>query len=227
MKIGILLSGCGVFDGSEIQEAVLTMLAITEAGHEYICIGVDQDQHHVVNHLNGSEMAESRNMMVESARIARGNIQNINFVSPADLDAVVLPGGFGVAKNFSSWAFDGPEGDILPEVKLFLVNMINVGKPVCALCVSPIVVAKALEGSVLSPTLTLGTDEEASPYDIPEFNAGIERVGAKSIKKGISEIHVDRENLIVSAPCYMQETNILAVRKNIQQAIAATLELCV
>ncbi len=225
MKIGVLLSGCGVYDGTEIQEAVLSMLAIKEAGHEYVCISVNEDQHHVINHTNGEEMQESRNMMVESARIARGDIQEIGLVSPADIDAVVMPGGFGAAKNFSSWAFNGPDSEIKPGVKLFLVNMVNVGKPVCALCVSPVVLAKALEGSTVSPSLTLGTSAEASPYDIKGFHAGIEQVGAKSHETGITEVHIDRENRIVSAPCYMQDTDILAVRSNIKAAVQATLEL--
>lgn len=226
MKIGVLLSGCGVYDGSEIQEAVLTMLAIKEAGHDYICISVDEKQHHVVNHTNGDEMNESRNMLVESSRIARGDIHEIGSVHPADLDAVVMPGGFGAAKNFSTWAFAGPDSDISPKVKLFLVNMINVGKPICALCVSPVVLAKALEGSAIHPTLTLGSVNESSPYDINDFHVGIEKVGAKSVSKGIEEISIDRENLIVSAPCYMLDTDILSVRNNIKMALEATLELC-
>ena len=151
MKIGVLLSGCGVYDGAEIQEAVLTLLAIEEIDAEAICISIDKEQYHVVNHLNGQEMDESRNMLIESARIARGNIQDINNIDPADIDALVIPGGFGSAKNFTKWAFSGPEGDILPEVKLLLVNMINIGKPIAALCVSPVVMAKALEGSSINP----------------------------------------------------------------------------
>ena len=227
MKIGILLSGCGVYDGSEIQEAVLTMLAIKEMGHDYICISVDKEQHHVINHTNGNEMNESRNMLVEAARIARGDISEIATVSPADLDAVVIPGGFGAAKNFSNWAFNGPDSTVLPEIKLFLVNMINVGKPICALCVSPVIVAKALQGSSISPTLTLGNAIENSPYDIPDFHSGIEKVGAKSVEKGIKEICIDQNNRIVSAPCYMFDTDILSVRNNIKSAIEATLKLCV
>ncbi len=227
MKIGVLLSGAGVYDGSEIQEAVLAMLAIKESGHEYVCISVDKNQHHVVNHITGDEMDEERNMLVESARIARGEILKIENVSPADIDAVVTPGGFGAAKSFSNWAFQGPEGDILPEIKLFLVNMVNVGKPICALCVSPVVIAKALEGSSIKPFLTLGSSQEKSPYDIPGFHAGIESVGAVTAEKGIAEINIDRENLIVSAPCYMFDTDILSVRNNIKKAIEATIELCV
>jgi len=227
MNIGVLLSGCGVYDGSEIQEAVLSMLAIKEAGHNYVCIGVDKEQHHVINHGTGEEQLESRNMLTEAARIARGEIQEINSISPADLDAVIIPGGFGAAKNFSKWAFEGPNGSILPEVKLFLVNMVNVGKPICALCVSPVVVAKAFEGSSINTTLTLGTDKEASLYDISEFHSGIEQVGANAITKGINEVQVDTKNRIVSAPCYMMDTDILSVRNNIKQALEQTLKLCV
>jgi len=226
MKIGILLSGCGVYDGSEIQEAVLAMLAVKEAGHEYVCISVDQPQHHVMNHLTGEEMPEQRNMMVESARIARGDVKAIGTVHPADIDAVILPGGFGAAKNFTKWAFDGPDAEILPEVKLFLVNMANVGKPICALCVSPVVVAKALEGSSIHPQLTLGTSHEKSPYDINSFHQGLEKTGAEFAEKGILELNIDRGNRIVSAPCYMLETDILSVRNNIKAAVEATISLC-
>lgn len=226
MKIGVLLSGCGVYDGSEIQESVLAMLAIAEAGHEYVCISVDKKQYHVINHLTGEPMDEERNMMIESARIARGDVHNINDVHPADIDAVVIPGGFGAAKSFTSWAFDGPAATILTEVKLFIVNMINVGKPICALCVSPVVVAKALEDSAFHANMTLGSSEVKSPYDIKEFHTGIENVGAKSTEKGIKEVQVDKENRVVSAPCYMLETDILEVRNNIATAINETILLC-
>jgi len=226
MKIGILLSGCGVYDGSEIQEAVLAMLAVKEAGHEYVCISVDQSQHHVVNHLTGEEMPEQRNMMVESARIARGEVLAIGNVHPADIDAVILPGGFGAAKNFTKWAFEGPDTTILPEVKLFLVNMSNVGKPICALCVSPVVVAKALEGSAINPSLTLGTGAEQSPYDIKAFHDGLLKTGATYQERGIRELSIDAENRIISAPCYMLEADILAVRNNIKIAVNATIEMC-
>src|SRR5690554_6513592 len=167
MKIGLLLSGCGVYDGAEIHESVSTLLAIAEAKHEAVCI--DKDQHHVINHLNGEEQNENRNMLVEAARIARGEITEISEITPADIDALVIPGGFGSAKNLTSWAFNGPDGTILPEVKLLLVNMINVGKPIVALCVSPVVVAKALEDSKVKPFMTIGSDQAESPYDINGF----------------------------------------------------------
>jgi enhancing lycopene biosynthesis protein 2 len=224
-KIGILLSGCGVYDGSEIQETVLAMLAIQEAGTEYFCISIDKNQHHVINHLDGTEMAESRNMMIESARIARGNVKNINEVEIRDFDALVIPGGFGNAKNLSSWAFDGPNGTILPEVKLLIVNCINAGRPIAALCVSPILIAKALEDSDLHVELTLGNITDASPYNINDFHAGLQAAGAKTFEKNIDGIQIDEKLKIVSAPCYMMEANILEIRNNIKQAIDALLLL--
>lgn len=225
MKIGVLLSGCGVYDGSEIQEAVLSMLAIEEAGAETVCISIDANQHHVINHLTGEAQDEKRNMLVESARIARGSVIPVDKVDLNELDGLVIPGGFGNAKNLTSWAFDGSNGSILPEVKLLLVNLVNIGKPIAALCVSPVVLAKAFEGSAVHPTLTLGTDKASSPYDIPAFSQGLEATGAKSEYKTVSEITVDPANKIVSAPCYMMEANILEVRNNIKQAVDKLVEL--
>lgn len=225
MKIGVLLSGCGVYDGAEIHEATMTLLSIAEIDAEAICISIDKDQHHVVNHITGEEMKESRNMLVESARIARGNIKNIADIDPVDIDALVIPGGFGSAKNFTKWAFSGPDGDILPEVKLLIVNMLNIGKPIAALCVSPVVLAKALEESNIKASMTIGSDQEASPYDIKGFSGGIESTGATTEMKTVREILVDRENKIVTAPCYMMNANILDIRKNVRSAIEALRDL--
>ena len=221
MKIGVLLSGCGVYDGAEIQEAVLTLLAIDEIGAEAVCISVNHEQHHVINHFTGEEMNEKRNILVESARIARGNIRDISEVDPIDIDGLVIPGGFGSAKNFTKWAFNGPEGEILPEVKLLLVNMVNVGKPIAALCVSPVVLAKALEGSSIPAHVTIGTDQEASPYDIKGFSAGLQSTGLETSMKSVREICVDTKNKIITAPCYMMEASINDIRRNIRSAVEA------
>lgn len=225
MKIGVLLSGSGVYDGAEIHESVLTLLAIAEGGDEAICIGVDKNQHHVINHLNGEEMNEERNMLTEAARIARGDIKNINDVDPANIDMLVIPGGFGSAKNFTKWAFEGPEGDILPEVKLLLVNLINIGKPIAALCVSPVVIAKAFQDSDMTLNLTIGSDKEESPYDIKSFSDGLEATGATTEMKTKSEVLVDEENKVVTAPCYMMDTDIVTLRNNIKEAINAAKKL--
>jgi len=225
MKIGVLLSGCGVYDGAEVQEATMTLLSIAEIGAEAVCISVDKDQHHVVNHLTGEEMPQKRNMLVESARIARGNVSNIMDIDPVDIDALVIPGGFGSAKNFTSWAFDGPDGSILPEVKLLIVNLLNVGKPVAALCVSPVVMAKALEGSNIHAKMTIGSDQMESPYDIQGFSSGLESLGATTEMKTVEEILIDKENKIVTAPCYMMDASILDIRRNVRSAIEALRDL--
>jgi len=225
MNIGVLLSGNGVYDGAEIQEAVLTLLAIDEMGWNAVCISVDKPQHHVINHLTGEVMDESRNMLIEAARIARGQITPIDSISPADIDALVIPGGFGSAKNFTSWAFDGPVSTILPEVKLLLVNLVNVGKPIVALCVSPVVVAKAFEGSSIHPTLSLGSGSESSPYDINGFNEGLKATGAIAQERTIREVLIDPTNRIICAPCYMMDARITEINANIKQAMVALNEI--
>jgi enhancing lycopene biosynthesis protein 2 len=221
MKIGVLLSGCGVYDGAEIQEAVLTLLAIAEIGAEAVCIGIDSDQHHVVNHLNGEEMGEKRNMLIEAARIARGSIVDISTISPSEIDALVIPGGFGSAKNLTNWAFEGANGTIDARVKLLLVNLINIGKPIAALCVSPIVIAKALEGSGIHSNLTIGTTQGSSPYDIQSFTDGLVSLGCTGTMKSVDSILIDPTTKIITAPCYMMDATILEVRNNIKMAIDA------
>lgn len=220
MKIGVLLSGCGVYDGSEIQEAVFTLLAIEENGAEAICFAPDKDQVQVINHLDGKiEKGEKRNVLKESARIARGKIKSINKTSIDDFDALVIPGGFGAAKNLNSWAFDGPECEIDHAVKHIIVDMINAKKPIAALCMGPTVIASALQGTGIGTKLTVGTDKEKSPYDIKGISNGMESVGVMSVMKTIREICVDEENKIVTAPCYMMEASISEVRKNTKDAI--------
>lgn len=225
MKIGVLLSGCGVYDGVEIQEAVLTLLAIEEMGDEAVCIAVDANQHHVINHINGEELPESRNMLVEAARISRGKIHNIRAIQPVDIDALVIPGGFGSAKNFSSWAFHGADGTILPEVKLLIVNLINVGKPIAALCVSPVVLALAMKNNSIPLSLSIGSTNEDSPYDILGFQEGIKQTGAAIQDKNVREILIDHDNKIVCAACYMMDASILDVRLNVQSALLALKQL--
>lgn len=225
MKIGILLHGSGVYDGTEIHEAVLSLLAIAEAGHEYQCIAPNVKQHHVVNHLDGSEMDQERNVLIESARIARGEVVDLSEFDPSDIDALFMPGGFGTAKNLTKWAFEGPQGSILPEIKNLLLNMIENQKPIAALCMSPTTVAKALEGTHYHAHLSVGSSVEASPYDIAAISGGMESIGVEAESKTVAEVSVDGELKIVCAPCYMMEASILEVRANIQQALQALLSL--
>jgi len=219
MKIGVLLAGCGVYDGSEIHEAVFTLLAIDELGAEAVCMAPDVEQHHVVNHLTGDEMDENRNVLTESARIARGKVQALGEVKLNELDALVIPGGFGAAKNLNKWAFSGPDGDILPEVTDAIRTFIDNKKPIAGLCMGPTVIAKALEGSGIKATLTVGSTAAASPYDIAGISSGMESIGATASMRTLQEVEVDGKNLIVTAPCYMMEGSISEIRNNIKQAI--------
>jgi enhancing lycopene biosynthesis protein 2 len=225
MKIGVLLSGNGVFDGSEIHEAVFTLLAIDENGAEASCFAPDIDQHHVLNHMTGEEMNETRNVLIESARIARGNIKDIKVISHENIDALIIPGGFGAAKNLTNWAFQGPDGEIQSDVKRIINEMVVHGKPVCGLCMGPTVIAKALEGSGITASLTVGTTEAPSPYEIDAISAGMEKTGATAVMKDITEIMVDETNKIVTAPCYMMEATISQIRNNIKMAVDKTIEL--
>jgi enhancing lycopene biosynthesis protein 2 len=225
MKIGVLLSGNGVFDGSEIHEAVLTLLAIDENDAEAVCYAPDIEQHHVINHITGKEMDEKRNVLIESARIARGKIKQLSEFNADDIDALVIPGGFGAAKNLTKWAFSGPDGEILEDVKKAINEIIISNKPLAGLCMGPTVIARALQGSGIKTELTIGTTEENSPYDIKAISEGIEKTGANAVMKSISEIAVDEKNKIVTAPCYMMQASITEVRKNIQTAINQLVEM--
>ena len=224
-KIGVLLSGSGVYDGSEIHESVFTLLAIDENKGEAVCIAPNIDQHHVVNHLSGDEMNEKRNVLVEAARIARGAVTDLSEMSSDGLDALVVPGGFGAAKNLTKWAFSGPDGEINVDVKRIIVDMVHNRKPVVGLCMGPTVISKALEDAGLKQHLTVGTTEGESPYEIDAISAGMEKVGAIAEMKTIKEINIDELNRIISAPCYMMEGSITDVRNNIKQAIDQLFEM--
>lgn len=224
-KIGVLLHGSGVFDGSEIHESVFTLLAIAEAGAEAVCFAPNVYQHHVLNHTTGEEMPETRNVLVESARIARGNIKDIVDIQASELDGLVMPGGFGTAKNITKWAFEGPNGPILESVKNLIVELVAQGKPIAGLCMSPTTIAKALEGTAYHAHLTVGTTNEASPYEIAAISAGMESIGQVAEMASVREIVVDEKLKIVTAPCYMMEANIVEVRDNIKQAVDALIAL--
>ncbi len=224
-KIGVLLHGNGVFDGSEIHESVFTLLAIAEVGAEAVCFAPNVNQHHVLNHMTGQEMTETRNVLVESARIARGNIKDIVDVNADDLDGLVMPGGFGTAKNITKWAFEGPSGSILESVKTLILTLVRQRKPIAGLCMSPTTIAKALEGTEFHAHLSVGTTMEPSPYDIAAISAGMESIGQVAEMASVREVSVDKDLKIITAPCYMMEASIVEVRENIRQAIEKLISL--
>ena len=220
-NIAVILSGCGVFDGSEIQEVVFTLLAIAENGGTYQCFAPDMQQHHVLNHITGEEMKESRNVLIESARIARGQILSLKSFQAEKFDGLVIPGGFGAAKNLTQWAFNGPHGEIQEDVKNAIVSMAGIQRPIVGLCMGPTVIAKALEGSSVKAHLTVGTDKAPSPYEIAAISSGMQKTGAVAEMRTIDEILIDTDNKIITAPCYMMEADIVQVKKNVEQAIKA------
>jgi len=225
MKYAVLLHGNGVFDGTEIHEAVCCLLAIAQAGHQYQCVAPDVLQHHVINHTNGAEMNESRNVFIESARIARGDIKKVSEISADDFDGLVMPGGFGTAKNITKWAFQGPEGPIIPEVKKLILGFAEANKPIAALCMSPTTLAKAFEGSRFHAKLSVGSTDAPSPYEIAAISEGMSKIGAEPEMKTKKEISVDAALKIICAPCYMMEANIVDVYENTKQAIDELIRL--
>ncbi len=215
VKIGVLLSGCGVYDGSEIHEAVITLLALDEAGAEALCMAPDMPQYHVINHLTLQETGEKRNVLVESARIARGNIKNLKEVKASDIDGLIMPGGFGAAKNLSDFAFKGSDAKVQPDVQRLLQELITQGKPIGAICIAPATVAKAL--SSRNPEVTIGTDETTA--------SAIREMGGRHTSCSVEMIHVDKENRIVSTPAYMLGPGIKEVAVGIRKLVNKVVEL--
>ena len=212
-RIGVLLSGCGVFDGAEIHEAVLTLLALDQAGAETVCMAPDMDQFHVINHLTQEVADEKRNVLVESARIARGEIKNLKDVQASDLDGLILPGGFGAAKNLSDFAVKGPAATVHPEVGRLLNEMASAGKPIGAVCIAPATLTRAL--SDRKPEVTIGTDEGTA--------SAIETMGGIHKNCPVEAIHLDSANKIVTTPAYMLGPGIKDVAQGIQKLVAQSL----
>lgn len=211
-KIGVVLSGCGVFDGAEIHESVITLLAIDRAGAEAVCMAPNVDQMHVVNHLTGEEaQGEKRNVLVEAARIARGEIKDISTIKADDIDALVFPGGFGAAKNLSSFAVKGENCDVHPEVMRLVKEFAAKQKPQAALCIAPAMMAKIYESETAKPTLTIGNDKECS--------GKIETMGSQHQECAATDFVTDEANKIVSTPAYMTGQSISEVAEGIEKTI--------
>ena len=212
-KIAVVLAGCGVYDGAEIHEATLTLLAIHQQGAEYQCFAPDMEQAHVINHLTGEEMAESRNVLVESARIARGNIRSLSTFKAAEFDAILFPGGFGAAKNLCDFAFRGAACTVNPDVEKAVRAMSKANKPIGALCISPVVITRIL-GDV---AVTIGDDRETAH--------AIEAMGGTHQVKSHGEITVDSRHKVVTTPCYMLDATISQIYDGASKVVQAILSL--
>jgi enhancing lycopene biosynthesis protein 2 len=213
-KIAVVLSGCGVNDGAELHEAVITLLALDRAGVEIVCAAPDIPQAHVINHVTGEPTGETRNVLVESARIARGKIKNLAQLGAGDVDAAIFVGGFGAAKNLTGWAFQGDAGEVEPEVARFIRDLRAAGKPMGFMCIAPVIAAKVIPGAML----TIGNDRETA--------ASIEKMGGKHQACSVSDIVIDRERKLVSTPAYMLATGPAQAATGIERLCKAVIELC-
>ncbi|MBN1476750.1 isoprenoid biosynthesis glyoxalase ElbB [Candidatus Sumerlaeota bacterium] len=213
-RIGVVLSGCGVFDGAEIHEAVCTLLAIDEAGAEAVCLAPDVEFDEI-DHLTQTPTGQRRSALREAARIARGKIQSTAEVDPDDLDALIFPGGFGAAKNLCDFAERGPDCKSLPEIERLVLAMHGAKKPIGFACIAPALAAKIMQ-RVGGAELTIGKD--------PGTAKAIEKMGSRHVVAPVQEAVVDRSNLIVTTPAYMLGPSIAPVcagiRKMVQEVIA-------
>ncbi len=212
-KIAVVLSGCGVFDGAEIHETTMSLYAIAVNGGSYEIFAPDMDQHHVINHITGEEMDETRNVLVESARIARGNIKPLSEFNQDDFDGLLFPGGFGAAKNLSDWALKGPDSTVIKEVSDAIHSMVEAKKPVGALCISPVLIVKILEDA----KLTIGSDADTA--------SAIESLGASHVETTHGEVVIDDRYKVVTSPCYMLDANILQIAEGADNVVKAMLKL--
>ena len=215
-KVGVVLSGCGFLDGAEIQEAALTLLALDRAGAQALALAPDVEQMHVIDHAHGKpSTGEKRNVLAESARIVRGKIEDIARVYEKDFDALVFVGGFGAAKNLSSFAVDGTQMRVNPEVERLIRETFRARKPMGFICISPVIAAKVLGDH--RPHLTVGNDRETA--------AAIRGLGGVHVERKVDEIEVDKANKLVSTPAYMLGPSIAPVAAGIEKLVAALLEL--
>ncbi|OTA17537.1 isoprenoid biosynthesis protein with amidotransferase-like domain [Xenorhabdus vietnamensis] len=207
-SVAVILSGCGVYDGSEIHESVLTMLSLSRLGAEVSFFSPDEVQHDVINHLNGEDKQEIRHIMEESARITRGNIQPLSKVDIDKLDALIIPGGFGAAKNLCNFAFKGSDCEINKELLIIVQNMHKKGKPMGFMCISPVMIPKILGRPI---KVTIGND--------PETAAQIEKMGGIHIECPVDDVVIDFENKIVTTPAYMLAESLSQAERGIDKLV--------
>ena len=213
-KVAVILSGCGVYDGAEIHESVITLLRLDQRGAKVQCFAPNIAQHHVINHLTGEEMPESRNVLVESARIARGDIKDISEANVEEFDALIVPGGFGAAKNLSNFAFKGTECAVQPEVLALAEAFAEAAKPIGLMCISPAIAAKIYGPGVIC---TIGKDADTA--------AAISKMGGEHKECDVSEIVEDKARKLVSTPAYMLANSISEAASGINKMVDRVLEL--
>ncbi|EOZ6412084.1 isoprenoid biosynthesis glyoxalase ElbB [Cronobacter turicensis] len=214
-KIGVVLSGCGVYDGSEIHEAVITLLALARNGAQTVCFAPDKPQADVINHVTGEPTGETRNVLVEAARIARGKITPLEQARADDLDALVVPGGFGAAKNLCDFATRGSECAVDPALHALASAMHAAGKPLGFICIAPAMLPKIVAAPL---RLTIGTD-----IDTAEL---VEEMGGEHVPCPVDDIVVDEDNKVLTTPAYMLAESIDEAAAGIEKLVARLVAMC-
>lgn len=214
-RVGVILAGSGYLDGAEIQEATLTLLFLDRRGAKVVAMAPDVPQMHVVDHRTGEPSPGGRNVLQEAARITRGDIVDVKGVKASDLDALVLPGGYGAAKNLCTFATEGVKLQVDPGVERLVRDMANAGKPIGFICISPVIAAKVLGNR--SVRLTVGND--------PATATALAHLGAVHVDAPVDQIVVDEKNKVVSTPAYMLGPSIAPVAVGIEKLVDAVLEM--
>ena len=217
-KVAVVLSGAGVFDGAEIHESVITLLALDRQGAEVQIFAPNIPQMHVINHFAQQPSDENRNVLVESARIARGAIKDLAVADAENFDAVIFPGGFGVAKNLCDFAVKGTDCSVNAVVENFVAEALKARKVLGFICIAPALLAKVAGNIDLHPDLTIGTDKVTA--------AAIEKLGAHHVSCPVNDFVVDEKNRIVTTPAYMLGQRISEVAEGIEKLVTKVLELC-
>ncbi|MBI5866346.1 MAG: isoprenoid biosynthesis glyoxalase ElbB [Planctomycetes bacterium] len=217
-KVGVLLSGCGFMDGAEVHESVLTLLALDQKGATAVCCAPDVDQAGVVDHLTKKPSGEKRNVLHESARIARGAIRDVAAIRAAELDALIIPGGFGAAKNLCDFATAGPECRVHQGVERLVADMLAAKKPIGAICIAPALLARIAGKHGVAAAVTIGND--------PGTSAAIEKMGCTHEACAVTEFAVDAKNKIVTTPAYMLGPGPAAVFEGIRKLVDRVLGMC-
>ena len=212
-KIAVILSGCGVYDGAEIHESVITLLTLDRAGAEVTCAAPNIDQMHVVNHAIGEPSGETRNVAIESSRIARGPVVALDEMDVAAYDGIVFPGGFGAAKNLSDYAVKGPEMTVQPDVERVVSRALELGKPLCFLCIAPVIAAKLIPGA----RITIGQDAGTAAH--------VTQLGATHVPTAVDDFVVDEKHKVVTSAAYMLGPGIKDVAAGIEKAVGKLVEM--
>ncbi|KAE8584177.1 hypothetical protein XENTR_v10020853 [Xenopus tropicalis] len=220
-KVAVILAGCGVYDGSEIHESSAVYVHLSRAGAQTDFFAPNTDQMHVVSHTKGQPTKETRNVLEESARIARGNIKDLKDLDVSEYDAVIIPGGFGVAKNLSTWAVKGKDCSVAKEVEAVIKGFHGAKKPIGLCCISPVLAAKLFPGC----ELTVGCDTECEKWPYAGTAAAIKELGCKHVNKQVSEVHVDAKNKLVTTSAFMCNSPVHEIYDGIGEMVKSVLQL--